>query len=122
MAGFGNVKISHLRKYHAHLLQQAFDMKMRISSYWAIVLRRIVDSLALYLQLSVKYLVNSQFQKEVVAEMVDPRGGGGVERMMEESPSVASKREKLKNSIKLLKESKDAVAAIVDQTSGYGDR
>ncbi|CAH2047626.1 unnamed protein product [Thlaspi arvense] len=111
LSGFGNVKISHLRKYHAHLLQQAFDMKMRITSYWTIVLKRIVDNLALYLQLSVKYLVNSQFQKEIVAEMVDP-SGGGIERMLEESPSVANKREKLKNSIKLLKESKDAVAAI----------
>jgi interferon-induced GTP-binding protein Mx1 len=59
LTGFGGiVKISHLRKYHAHLLQQAFDMKMRIASYWTIVLRRIVDSLALYLQLSVKNLVN----------------------------------------------------------------
>ncbi|CAH8388195.1 unnamed protein product [Eruca vesicaria subsp. sativa] len=120
--GFGNVKISHLRKYHAHFLQQAFDMKMRITSYWTIVLRRIVDNLALYLQFSVKSLVNVRFQKEVVAEMVDSRGGGGVERMLEESPSVAGKREKLKNSIKLLKESKDAVAVIVDQNSGYGDR
>ncbi|KAG7585146.1 Dynamin-type guanine nucleotide-binding (G) domain [Arabidopsis thaliana x Arabidopsis arenosa] len=115
MNGFGNVKISHLRKYHAHLLIPAFDMKMRITSYWNIVLRRIVDNLALYLQLSVKSLVNSQFQKEIVAEMVDPRDGRGVEKMLEESPLVASKREKLKNSIKLLKESKDAVAAIVDQ-------
>ncbi|KAF8075488.1 hypothetical protein N665_1090s0004 [Sinapis alba] len=122
LTGFGVVKISHLRKYHAHLLQQAFDMKMRITSYWTIVLLRIVDNLALYLQFSVKNLVNTQFQKEIVVEMVDPRGGGGVERMLEESPSVASKREKLKNSIKLLKESKDAVAAIVDQSSGYGDR
>ncbi|KAG2317145.1 hypothetical protein Bca52824_020267 [Brassica carinata] len=115
VSGFGNVKISHLREYHAHLLQQAFDMKMRIASYWKIVLRRVVDNLALYLQLSVKYLVNTQLQKEIVAEMVDPKGGGGVERMLEESPSVASKREKLKKSIKVLKESKDAVAAIVDQ-------
>lgn len=67
------------------------------------------------LQLSVKYLVNTQFQKEVVAEMVDPKGGGGVEKMLEESSTVANKREKLKKSIKVLKESKDAVAAIVDQ-------
>ncbi|ESQ29440.1 hypothetical protein EUTSA_v10024158mg [Eutrema salsugineum] len=122
LTGFGDVKISHLRNYHAHLLQQAFDMKMRITSYWTIVLRRIVDNLALYLQFSVKNLVNLQFQKEIVAEMVDPRGGGGIERMLAESPSMASKREKLKNSIKLLKESKDVVAAIVDQNSGYGDR
>ncbi|KAJ0265865.1 Dynamin-related protein 4C [Hirschfeldia incana] len=122
LSGFGNVKISHLRKYHDHLLQQAFDMKMRITSYWTIVLRRIVDNLALYLQFSVKNLVNSQFKKEVVGEIVDARGGGGVERMLEESPSVASKRVKLKNSIKLLEESKDAVAAIVDENYGYGDR
>uniref|UniRef100_A0A1J3KAJ7 Dynamin-related protein 4C n=1 Tax=Noccaea caerulescens TaxID=107243 RepID=A0A1J3KAJ7_NOCCA len=120
--GFGNVEISHLRIYHAHLLQQAFDMKMRITSYWTIVLQRIVDNLALYLQFSVKNLVNSQFQKEIVAEMVDPKAGGGIQRMLEESPSVASKREKLKNSIKLLKESKDIVATIVDQNSGYGGR
>ncbi|CAN8244979.1 unnamed protein product [Cochlearia groenlandica] len=112
--GFGNVKITHLRKYHVHILQQAYDMKMRITSYWEIVLGRIVDNVALYLQLSVKYLVNRQFQKDIIAEIVDPRDGG-VERMMEESPSMASKREKLKNSIKLLKESKDAVSAIVDQ-------
>lgn len=64
-----------------------------------------------------KNLVNSHFQKEIVAELVNPRGGGEVEKMMEEPSSVASKREKLKNSIKLLKESKDAVAAIVDQNS-----
>ncbi|CAA7040655.1 unnamed protein product [Microthlaspi erraticum] len=122
LTGFGDVEISHLRKYHAHLLQQAFDMKMRITSYWTIVLRRIVDNLALFLQFSVKNLVNAHFQKEIVAEMVDPKAGDGIQRMLEESPSVASKREKLKNSIKLLKESKDVVARIVDQNSGYGDR
>ncbi|CAE5962710.1 unnamed protein product [Arabidopsis arenosa] len=116
--GFGEVKLSHLRKYEAQLLRQAFDMKVRITAYWTIVVRRIVDNLALYLQFSVKHLVNNQFQKEIIAEMVDPIAGGGVERMLEESPSVASKREKLQNSIKLLKESKEAVAAIVDQNSG----
>ncbi|CAH2047628.1 unnamed protein product [Thlaspi arvense] len=40
---------------------QAFDMKMRITSYWSIVLRRMVDTIALSFQLSVKHLVNSQF-------------------------------------------------------------
>ncbi|CAH2047666.1 unnamed protein product [Thlaspi arvense] len=115
--GYGNVNISHLWKYDAQLLRQAFDMNVRISAYWTIVVRRIVDNLALYLQFTVKNLVNSQFQKEIVAEMVNPEGGGEVEKMLEESPSVAIKREKLKNSIKLLKESKDAVSAIVDRNS-----
>ncbi|EFH64394.1 hypothetical protein ARALYDRAFT_338323 [Arabidopsis lyrata subsp. lyrata] len=121
-SGFGIVQISHLRKYDAQLLRQAFDMKVRITSYWIIVVRRIVDSLALYLQFSVKNLVNSQLQKEIGEELVNSSGGGEVEKMLEESPSMASKREKLKNSIKLLKECKDAVAAIVDQNSGFGDR
>ncbi|CAE5962713.1 unnamed protein product [Arabidopsis arenosa] len=110
LTGFGNVSISHLRKYDAQLLRQAFDMKMRIAAYWSIVVRRIVDNLALYLQFSVKNFVNSQFQKEM-----EEIGEGDVEKMLEESPSVASKREKLKKSIKLLKESKDVVAAIVDE-------
>ncbi|VVA94048.1 unnamed protein product [Arabis nemorensis] len=98
-------------------------MKMRILSYWTIVLRRIMDNLALHLQFTVRNLVNKEFQKEIVAEMVDSRSGSGgsIHRLLEESPSVASKREKLKNSIKFLKESKDTVAAIVDQNSGYGD-
>lgn len=42
--------------------------------------------------------------------------------MLDESPSVACKREKLKNSIKLLKESKEAVAAVLDQNHGHGYR
>ncbi|XP_010417985.1 PREDICTED: dynamin-related protein 4C-like [Camelina sativa] len=118
-SGFGSFQISHLRKYNVQLLRQAFDMKVRITAYWAIVVRRIVDSLALYLQFSVKHLVNSQFQDEMEAELMNLSGGGGVvEKMLEESPSVSSKREKVEKSIKLLKESKDAVAAIVDQNSG----
>ncbi|KAL9310169.1 Dynamin-related protein 4C [Arabidopsis thaliana] len=64
-----------------------------------------------------KHLVNIQLHEEIVAELVNSSSGGVVEKMLEESPSVASKREKLKNSIKLLKESKDVVAAIVDQSS-----
>ncbi|XP_018438947.1 LOW QUALITY PROTEIN: dynamin-related protein 4C [Raphanus sativus] len=117
-SNYGDVGISHLRGVNSQLLSQAFDMNVRITAYWTIVVRRVVDNIALYLQFTVKNLVNSQFQKDIVAEMVDPRGGGEVERMLDESPSVACKREKLKKSIKLLKESKDAVAAIVYQNSG----
>ncbi|XP_010417984.1 PREDICTED: dynamin-related protein 4C-like [Camelina sativa] len=116
--GFGEVTVSHLRTYDAQLLRQAFDMKVRITAYWTIVVRRIVDNLALYLQFSVKNLVNNQFHKEIVADLVSPGGGGEVEKMLEESPSMTSKREKLKNSIKVLKESKEAVATIADQNSG----
>ncbi|CDY23281.1 BnaA08g12650D [Brassica napus] len=119
LAGFGTVSITHLRKYPSQLLHQAFDMKVSMTAYWSIVVRRIVDSFTLYLQFTVKNLVNSQFQKEIVGEL---GGGGDVEKMLDESPSVACKREKLKNSIKLLKESKEAVAAVLDQNHGQGYR
>ncbi|KAJ4880580.1 Dynamin-related protein 4C [Raphanus sativus] len=117
-SGFGTVPITHLRKYPAQLLHQALDLKISITAYWAIVVRRIVDSVALHLQFTVKNLVNSQFQKEIVGEL----GGGDFEKMLDESPSVACKRERLKNSIKLLKESKEAVAAVLDQSPGHGYR
>ncbi|XP_010543890.1 PREDICTED: protein STRICTOSIDINE SYNTHASE-LIKE 1-like [Tarenaya hassleriana] len=88
---------------------------MRITAYWTIVLLRIVDNVALHLRFSVINLVEKELPKDIVAEMAD----GEILRMLEETPSVTSKREKLKSSIKLLKESKDAVAAIADQISGY---
>ncbi|XP_010542171.1 PREDICTED: dynamin-related protein 4C-like [Tarenaya hassleriana] len=113
---FGTVKISHLR-VHGDLLQQAFDLKMRITAYWTIVLLRIVDNVALHLRFSVINLVDKEMEKDIVAEMVGTDGNGEILRMLVESPAVASKREKLKNSIKLLKESKDVLAAIVDQNS-----
>ncbi|KAJ0247441.1 Dynamin central domain-containing protein [Hirschfeldia incana] len=116
LAGFGTFPITHLRKYPAQLLHRAFDLKMSITAYWPIVVRRIVDSVALHLQFTVKNLVNSQFQKEVAGEL---GGGGDVEKMLHESPSVASKRKKLKDSIKLLKESKEAVAGVLDQNLGH---
>ncbi|KAG7537022.1 Dynamin GTPase effector [Arabidopsis suecica] len=91
---------------------------MRILSYWTIVLQRIDDNLALHLQFIVRNLVDKEFQKEIVAEMADSRSGNGgsVHMLLEESPSVANKREKLNNNIKLLKESKDVGAAMVSVT------
>ncbi|CAN7132895.1 unnamed protein product [Brassica rapa subsp. narinosa] len=68
LAGFGTVSITHLRKYPSQLLHQAFDMKVSMTAYWSIVVRRIVDSVTLYLQFTVKNLINSQFQKEIVGE------------------------------------------------------
>ncbi|GAB4835428.1 hypothetical protein Ancab_000335 [Ancistrocladus abbreviatus] len=105
----GEVKVEHLRRYK-HIAQEAFDMKMRIVAYWKIVLRRLMDSMALHLLFSVQNLVNKELEKE----LMEPHGGG-IERMLEESPSIAGKRDRLKKSIKLLKESKDVVANIVDR-------
>ena len=87
-------------------------MKMRMTAYWKIVLRRLVDCMALHLQLSVSKLVNKELEKEIVDELMG--AGGGSERMLDELPSVDAKRLKINKSIELLQKSKEVVAKIMD--------
>ncbi|XP_022751975.1 dynamin-related protein 4C-like [Durio zibethinus] len=119
LEGFGDIEIEHLRQHSNNvlLLQQAFDLKMRMSAYWKIVLVRLVDTMALHLQYSVHNLLNNDME-DIVKELMGA-DGHGVERMLVESPSMAAKREKLKKSIKLLKESKDVVAKIMDRIASF---
>ncbi|KAI8546577.1 hypothetical protein RHMOL_Rhmol07G0129500 [Rhododendron molle] len=92
-------------------------MKMRITAYWKVVLKRFVDSMALHLLLSVQNLVNRDMEEEIVSELMGSQRGGPdvLQRMLEESPSAARKRERLNRSIKTLKESKEVVAQIMDR-------
>ncbi|KAM0980430.1 hypothetical protein PS2_013396 [Malus domestica] len=117
--GIGEVEVGFLRKY-PHVLAQAYDLKMRMTAYWKVVLRRFVDFMALHLQLSVNNLVNKEMEAEIVNELMGPYGGG-IERMLEESPAVSVKREKLNKSIKKLRDSKEVVAKIMDSIITYGD-
>ncbi|KNA24107.1 hypothetical protein SOVF_018910 [Spinacia oleracea] len=120
LEGFGKVELEHLKDYK-HLAKQAFDMKMRIESYWRIVLNRLVDSTVLYLVFSIQNLVNKELEYEFVGELMGPYGGGA-DRMLEESPAVASKREKLNKSIQVLKECKDVVSTILDKIVEYKEQ
>ncbi|GMN33031.1 hypothetical protein TIFTF001_044756 [Ficus carica] len=113
LEGFGWIDMQNIRPYRS-LLDQAFDLRMRMIAYWRIVLRRLVDSLALHLQLSVNNLVNKELEQEIVSELMAPHGNG-IERLMEESPSVATKRVKLTGSVKKLKECKEILAKIMDR-------
>ena len=110
--GSREVVVGDLRRYK-HVLFQAFDLKMRMIAYWKIVLMRLVDNMALHLQLSIRNLVNKEMKKIVNALL--GTGGVAIERMLEEPPSVASKRETLNTSIKLLRESKEVLANIRDK-------
>ncbi|KAB5563788.1 hypothetical protein DKX38_003842 [Salix brachista] len=53
-------------------------------------------------------------EEEIVRELFG-RHDGAIEGMLEESPAVAAKREKLNVSIKLLSESKNVLANIMDR-------
>ncbi|KAG6752318.1 hypothetical protein POTOM_044542 [Populus tomentosa] len=111
--GSREVVVGDLRG-HMDVLLQAFDLKTRMIAYWKIVLMRLVDNMALHLQLSIRNLVNKEMKKIVNALLVTD-GGVAIERMLEEPPFVASKRERLNTSIKLLRESKEVLANIGDK-------
>ncbi|KAL9379890.1 hypothetical protein Peur_028372 [Populus x canadensis] len=120
--GFSKVTIDGSREVvvgdlrgHKHVLLQAFDLKMRMIAYWKIVLMRLVDNMALHLQLSIRNLLNKEMEKEIVNALLGTGGGVAIERMLEEPPSVASKRERLNTSIKLLRESKEVLEKIRDK-------
>uniref|UniRef100_A0A2P2MFG7 Dynamin-related protein 4C-like n=1 Tax=Rhizophora mucronata TaxID=61149 RepID=A0A2P2MFG7_RHIMU len=117
--GLGEVVAKDLKK-HEEVLHLAFDLKMRLVAYWKIVLRRLVDYVALRLQLCLHNLVNKEMEKEIINELVGAHGGV-IERLLEESPGVAEKRERLKISLKLLKESKEVLANIKDNIASGGD-
>ncbi|KAJ9147989.1 hypothetical protein P3X46_030088 [Hevea brasiliensis] len=117
--GIGEVEAGHIKAYQ-NVLHQAFDLKMRMTAYWMIVLRRLVESMALHLQFSVQNLVNKEMEKEIISELMSNQGDV-IGRMMEESPSIAAKREKLNKSIKLLGESKKVLGNIMDKIATYSD-
>ncbi|KAE8679311.1 hypothetical protein F3Y22_tig00111402pilonHSYRG01189 [Hibiscus syriacus] len=118
LQGIGEIAIEHLRQHkNGLLLQQAFDLKMRMCAYWKIFKVRLVDSMALHLQYSVHNLVNNDME-EIVKDLMGA-DGYGIERMTMESPVMAAKRAKLKRSIELLKESKDSVDKIMDRIAVY---
>ncbi|KAI5316818.1 hypothetical protein L3X38_036525 [Prunus dulcis] len=116
--GIGEVEVEVLRQYPL-MLPQAFDLKMRMAAYWKVVMRRFVDLMALHLQLSISNLVNKEMEAEIVNELMGPYGGG-IERMLEESPAVAVKRANLNKSIRKLRDSKEVVAKIIDSIVTYG--
>ncbi|KAK3014095.1 hypothetical protein RJ639_009500 [Escallonia herrerae] len=119
--GFVEIEVGHLRAFPKDIRDQAFDIKMRVTAYWKIVLKRLVDSMALHLLLSVRNLVGKELEVEMVNEAMSPDNGGGIERMLEESPSVAKKREGLQKSVKLLKDSQNVIAMIMDKSAINAD-
>ncbi|XP_062094445.1 dynamin-related protein 4C-like [Humulus lupulus] len=110
LEGFGWIEFENLRQF-PHLLDQAFDLRMRIVAYWKVVLRRLVDSMALNMRLNLDNLVNKELEMEIVNELMDPHGSG-IERLMEEAPSVAARRARLTATVNKLKECREILAKI----------
>ncbi|KAL5702650.1 dynamin GTPase [Ranunculus cassubicifolius] len=113
IAEYGRIDIGHLRPYTV-VVEQAFDIKMRLIAYWKIVLKRLVDNLALHLLHYVRNLVVNEMEEEIVNEVMAP-GEGSLEKLLEQSPAVVVKRYELQKSIQLLKESDAIVSKISDR-------
>ncbi|KAI3702965.1 hypothetical protein L6452_28719 [Arctium lappa] len=110
--GYGHVNIQHLVGVSENVREQAFDLKMRMTAYWEIVLKRMVDWIALQLQFLIKQMVNTEMRTEIVKEVMV--NDGGIEKMMDESSSIAKRRERLRKSIDLLQESKEVIGQVID--------
>jgi GTP-binding protein EngB required for normal cell division len=119
LKGFGEVDVSHLRVY-ADLAGKAFDLRARLTAYWKSIVLRQVDGLALHVLLSVKLLVEKDLEEELGNELLGNKLAG-VEKMLAPSPGTGTKRERLKKSIVLLRQSKEVVANIMDRISAAGD-
>ena len=57
-------------------------------------------------------LVNDEIEKEIVNEVMVH--GGGIEKMLDELPSIAKNRDRLQTSISLLQESKEIIEYVMD--------
>lgn len=100
---------------------QAFDISMRLTAYWKTIKLRLVDGVALHILHAIKCLVEDELEAELINELVGPKMAG-VERMLIESPTTSAKRDRLKKSVKLLRQSKDVVAGIMDRIVSDGDK
>jgi hypothetical protein len=120
LEGVGDIEVNHMMEYHNVLLTQAFDLKARLISYWKIVVRRLIDVIALHLMLSINKLIDGELIK-VMYEDLKSSTGGGVKRLREESSSMNGKRQRLERSVTVLKESKETVENIMDTIGVFGD-
>jgi len=88
---------------------------MRVTAYWKSVILRLVDGFALHIVYSMKNLVDVNLEKFVLVELVGPGKGGIFEKMLDETPATARKRERLKKRVELLKNSTTVVSNLMDK-------
>ncbi|KAJ4806430.1 Interferon-induced GTP-binding protein Mx1 [Rhynchospora pubera] len=119
LEAFGTVEVGHLRR-HVDVAEQAFDIRMTLMAYWKTIVLRLVDGVALHILHAIKCLVEDELEKELINELVGPKMPG-IEKMLEESPVITAKRDRLKKSVELLKQSKDLIASIMDRVVTDGD-
>ncbi|KAI4332441.1 hypothetical protein L6164_017351 [Bauhinia variegata] len=121
LEGIWLIQVDHLRQNINTSVQQEFELKMRVIAYWKIAVRRLTDNIALYLQFNINSLVKTDLEKEIVADMLASPIGGGIERLLEELPSVSLKHNRLNQNVKAFEELRRLLTLILDRTFNYND-
>lgn len=102
---FSKVEIGHFCKY-SMLAKQTYDMRMRLTPYWKIVILKMVDEFTLHFLNGLKLVVEEELEAELVNDVVSARVNE-IGWMMERSPRIAGKRERLKKRTKIAQGVKD---------------
>ncbi|XP_057834795.2 dynamin-related protein 4C [Cryptomeria japonica] len=113
---FGEVDVADIMEMPSERVEEAYEMQMSVMAYWKVVILRMGDGIPLHLQFVCRKLVGRELESQILKEVGGPNFGA-MEKIMEESPMVATKRKSLINSLQLLKDSKTAVANIMDRVA-----
>ncbi|PWA36509.1 dynamin related protein 4C [Artemisia annua] len=108
--GYGRIEVRHLLSVSENMRNQAFDLKMRITAYMNIVMKRIVDSTALQLQFWIQHLVNKEIYAEIMYELIVQYDN--IESTPDEPSDMV--REKLLGSIGILQISKNVIRKTIN--------
>uniref|UniRef100_A0A0C9S6J8 TSA: Wollemia nobilis Ref_Wollemi_Transcript_14676_2408 transcribed RNA sequence n=1 Tax=Wollemia nobilis TaxID=56998 RepID=A0A0C9S6J8_9CONI len=114
--GIGHVGVADIMEIPIERLESAYEMQMSILAYWKVVLFRMGDGIPLHLQFISRKLVGSEFESQILKDVGGPNFGS-MEKVLTESPSVATKRKSLMNSVHLLRESKTTVAELMHRNA-----
>lgn len=70
LEGYGAINTKHLIYISTNTGDQAFDLKMRMTAYWQIVLKRMADWLVLQLRFLMQKVVNKDMEIAIVNEIM----------------------------------------------------
>eukprot|EP01018_Ginkgo_biloba_P005548 Gb_28425 [translate_table: standard] len=112
--GIGEVDVTEAMEMASDRVEEAYNMQMSVVAYWKVVILRLGDGIPLHLQFILRNLVKYEVDAVILSEVGGPRFNM-MEKILEESPAVAYKRKSLTNSVDLLRDSKTALANIMDR-------
>ncbi|GJS81829.1 hypothetical protein Tco_0748370 [Tanacetum coccineum] len=78
--GYGMVSVEHLYALSPIIPDEAFDLKMKLTSYWKVVSKRLVDCLTLELFYRIRLMVDNEIEHEIFNEVVE--NGDGIKKAM----------------------------------------